>query len=142
MSKLYVAIASDRLENYRTAQGNDFISAAFTYGGAKEPKDAVKVELGADPFSASVWVNPELRPKDRGIRLIFAGKDDDLYEYLSAVIFFEKNSYCISETFQSADELTVEQAEVFSAKWRNFADRLNLHYDRTALDKWLEDDPR
>jgi len=133
MSKLYVAIASDRLKNYRTAQGDDFISASFTYGSAKDPKDAVKVELGADPFSASVWVNPELRHKDRGIRLAFEA--DDQETLLIAEIFRPDHALTLL-----AHEREPEEFAKFSEMIRKMADELGLYYDRTALDEWLEED--
>lgn len=136
MSKLQVSVNSDRRQNLTSVLGNMLISATFHYGSASDSKPAVSVNLTSNPFSADVWTAPELRPTDRGIRLVFCtdgGRND-----LSAEIFSPDNR-------QSLEQFAYEpeKYEWFSGIIAKLANDLNLHYDRTSLDKWLEqEDPR
>lgn len=130
MSKLYGDIRSDRRQNPVTLQGDSWISATFKFGSKDDSKDAVRIEIGSDPFSASVWVRPELRPKDRGIRLLFS-QTGCLY----ADIFTQNGDIFDLDTFTDAQDTF----ENFSGLMSKLADELGLYYDRTALDEWLKE---
>jgi hypothetical protein len=75
--------------------------------------------------------------KDRGIRLAFVIHGDEQEgPDLTAELFSDSAvvslGYAVGEDFY----------ETFSADFERMADQLNLHYDRTALDEWLKEDPR
>lgn len=138
MSKLYASVVSDKVNTPKTARGDDFISATFTYGSKDDPKRAVTVELGANPFSAHAWVNPELRPKDRGIRLTFVVIGDPQEPPdLVAELFSLPNFWILGNTNDP------KEYSMLSSSYKDLADELGLYFDRSALDEYLEqEDPR
>lgn len=74
------------------------------------------------------------RPKDRGIRLVFSTISGSLF----SEIFVGNDTYPLEDFAYGPDKF-----ESFSDLMSKIADQLGLHYDRTALDKWLEEeDPR